>query len=256
MRTVRPVGVPSSSTLSEPRRFGIVPSSTTVTSAEATFCPMRPAKAEVPLRLKSPSRPCPMASCRRMPGQPGPNTTVIEPAGASTAPSLSTAWRAASAAKRRQRPSSRKKSKVTRPPPPYEASSRLPPSPAIDVTFSRVGVAGPGGRLGPHAGTLAHVTRRLFDCAFLENQLFVDTVLKVNVGIVDLADQIAAEDSLHEIGRDAEAIGKEALGTGADEICHWRSASRAVVRANPIVRPSVPQAFWIRLSYLFILPVA
>ena len=33
---------------------------------------MRPANAEVPLRLKSPSRPWPMASCSRMPGQPGP----------------------------------------------------------------------------------------------------------------------------------------------------------------------------------------
>jgi hypothetical protein len=79
-----------------------------------------------------------------MPGQPGPNTTVIDPAGASTAPSLSTAWRAASAANRRQRPSSRKKSKVTRPPPPYEPISRLPPSSAIAVTFSRV-----SGRVSP-----------------------------------------------------------------------------------------------------------
>ena len=34
------------------------------------------------LRLKSPSSPWPMASCSRMPGQPGPSTTVISPAGA------------------------------------------------------------------------------------------------------------------------------------------------------------------------------
>ena len=47
--------------------------------------PMRPLKAETFLRLKSPSRPWPTASCSRTPGQPGPSTTVIVPAGASTA---------------------------------------------------------------------------------------------------------------------------------------------------------------------------
>ena len=82
MSTVRPVGVPSSSTLSEPRRLGMVPSSTTVTSSEATFWPRRPANADTPLRLKSPSSPWPIASCSRMPGQPGPSTTVMVPAGA------------------------------------------------------------------------------------------------------------------------------------------------------------------------------
>ena len=35
-----------------------------------------PEKAEVCLRLKSPSSPWPTASCSRMPGQPGPSTTV------------------------------------------------------------------------------------------------------------------------------------------------------------------------------------
>ncbi len=77
MSTLRRVGTPSSSTLSEPRRFGIVPSSTTVTSSEATDWPSRPENAEVFLRLKSPSRPWPTASWSRMPGQPGPSTTVI-----------------------------------------------------------------------------------------------------------------------------------------------------------------------------------
>ncbi len=88
MRTLRRVGTPSSSTLSEPRRLAIVPSSTTVTSSEATGWPSRPENAEVFLRLKSPSSPCPTASWSRMPGQPGPSTTVISPAGASTAPSF------------------------------------------------------------------------------------------------------------------------------------------------------------------------
>ena len=75
------VGVPSSSTLSDPRRLPMVPSSITVHSGLATCCPMRPLKAETPLRLKSASSPCPTASCNRMPGHPGPSTTVISPAG-------------------------------------------------------------------------------------------------------------------------------------------------------------------------------
>src|SRR3954468_13685259 len=80
--TVRLVGVPSSSMESEPRREAMVPSSTTVTPLAATCLPMRPAKAEVCLRLKSPSSPCPTASCSITPGQPAPSTTVISPAGA------------------------------------------------------------------------------------------------------------------------------------------------------------------------------
>jgi hypothetical protein len=65
-----------------PRRSGIVPSSSTVTPGAAILWPISPAKAEVFLRLKSPSSPWPMASCSRMPGQPGPRTTSIIPAGA------------------------------------------------------------------------------------------------------------------------------------------------------------------------------
>src|SRR5947207_3213640 len=82
MSTVRCVGLPSSSMLSEPRRSGIVPSSTTVTPGAATRCPIRFENADVSLRLKSPSSPCPIASCSRIPGHPGPRTTVIVPAGA------------------------------------------------------------------------------------------------------------------------------------------------------------------------------
>ena len=84
--------------VSEPRRSGRVPSSTTVTPGAATRWPIRPAKAEVPLRLKSPSSPWPTASCSITPGQPAPSTTVISPAGAGTASSLSRAWRSASSA--------------------------------------------------------------------------------------------------------------------------------------------------------------
>src|SRR5213596_1547331 len=63
MSTLRCVGLPSSSTVSEPRRPGSVPSSITVTPRAATRWPSRPANAELPLRLKSPSSPWPTASC-------------------------------------------------------------------------------------------------------------------------------------------------------------------------------------------------
>ena len=55
--------------------------------------PIRPAKARGPLRLKSPSSPWPMASCSRMPGQPGPSTTSISPAGAGLASRATRFWR-------------------------------------------------------------------------------------------------------------------------------------------------------------------
>src|SRR5216684_245687 len=84
MRTVYPEGVPSSSMVKDPRRSGKVPSSTTVTPLDATRSPMSPENAEVFLRLKSPSSPCPTASCSMTPGQPDPSTTVIAPAGAGT----------------------------------------------------------------------------------------------------------------------------------------------------------------------------
>ena len=59
---------------------------------------IRPENAEVPLRLKSPSSPCPTASCSSTPGHPGPSTTVMLPAGASVASRLTSAWRTASSA--------------------------------------------------------------------------------------------------------------------------------------------------------------
>src|SRR5881394_2919302 len=74
----------------------MVPSSTTVTPLAATCWPIRPAKADVCLRFKSPSSPWPTASCSITPGQPGPSTTSISPAGAGTASRLTSAWRTAS----------------------------------------------------------------------------------------------------------------------------------------------------------------
>ena len=67
--------LPSSSTLSEPRRSGMCRRRPPSRPWRATRSPMRPANALEPLRLKSPSRPWPIASCSRMPGQPGPSTT-------------------------------------------------------------------------------------------------------------------------------------------------------------------------------------
>src|SRR3982074_1592237 len=94
--TVRLVGVPSSSIESESRRAASVPSSTTVTPWATACRPICPAKAEVFLRLKSPSSPWPTASCSITPGQPAPSTTSISPAGAGTASRLTIAWRTAS----------------------------------------------------------------------------------------------------------------------------------------------------------------
>src|ERR1700758_1690752 len=91
--TVRLVGVPSSSMEREPRREAMVPSSTTVTPLAATCWPIRPANAEVFLRLKSPSSPWPTASCSITPGQPAPSTTSISPAGAGTDSRLTIASR-------------------------------------------------------------------------------------------------------------------------------------------------------------------
>ena len=82
--TLRWVGVPSSSIVSCRGGPAIAPSSITVTPGAATRSPMRPENAEVPLRLKSPSSPWPTASWSSTPGQPGPHTTCISPAGAAT----------------------------------------------------------------------------------------------------------------------------------------------------------------------------
>ena len=122
------VGWPSSSTLSEPRRLPMVPSSITVHSGLATFWPMRPLKAETPLRLKSASRPWPTASCSRMPGHPGPSTTVISPAGASTASSCTMACAGGFARRnvRASSPSGRNRAR-TRPPPPAWPRCGAPP---------------------------------------------------------------------------------------------------------------------------------
>src|SRR3546814_15329105 len=72
-----------SSDLSEPRRppstgLSRLPSSITVTPGAATRCPMRPEKALVPLRLKSPSSPWPTASWSSTPGHPGPSSRSEE----------------------------------------------------------------------------------------------------------------------------------------------------------------------------------
>ena len=49
------------------------------------FFPTKSKNAEVFFLLKSPSRPCPIASCKSIPGHPGPKTTVCSPAGISFA---------------------------------------------------------------------------------------------------------------------------------------------------------------------------
>ena len=134
--TLRWLAWPSSSTLSEPRRSAMVPSSSTVTPLAATRWPTRPLKAEEPLRLKSPSNPWPIASCSKMPGQPGPSTTVISPAGAGRDSKLTRAVLTASSTYLAICSSS-KYARPKRPPPPAEPTSRRPPCSAITVTDRR-----------------------------------------------------------------------------------------------------------------------
>ena len=133
-----PEGVPSSSIVMEPRRSGIVPSSKTVTPLDATRSPIRPENALEPLRLKSPSSPCPTASCSKMPGQPGPSTTSMTPAGAGTASRLTKAILNASRALGCQSCGAINPSSGMRPPPPAEPLSRRPLCSTMTDTFTRV----------------------------------------------------------------------------------------------------------------------
>ena len=79
-----------------PHSPGIVPSSTSVTSGEATSSPFLPRYTLAPLPTRSASRPCPQASWNSTPPLPRWMTTGSEPLGAGRAPSLVSAWRAAS----------------------------------------------------------------------------------------------------------------------------------------------------------------
>ena len=54
--------------------------------SEATFSPILPLYAEVPLRLKSASNGCPTASCSNIPDCAGPKITGSMPEGACSAP--------------------------------------------------------------------------------------------------------------------------------------------------------------------------
>src|SRR4029453_2296396 len=90
----------------------------------------------------------------------------------------------------------------------------------LDGDLVGVGVAGPGPRLRTYPGPLAHVARGFFDNPLFKYQLFVDSVLEVDVGVVHLAEQVPPENPLHEPWGDAEAIGEEGLGSSAGELCH------------------------------------
>ena len=76
-----------------------------------------------------------------------------------------------------------------------------------------VGVRVPRARLalGAHPGPLAHVSRGLLDRALLEQQLLVDPVLEIDVGVVDAPAQRGPEDSVEQRRRKREAVRKEAL---------------------------------------------
>jgi hypothetical protein len=71
----------------------------------------------------------------------------------------------------------------------------------LDRDLVRVGVAGPRSRRArPAPGS----RRQAFLTRLPREPVFVDAVLEVDIGVVDLPDEVAAEDALHEIGRDAE----------------------------------------------------
>jgi hypothetical protein len=83
-----------------------------------------------------------------------------------------------------------------------------------------VRVAGAGAGLRANAGALADVARGLLHRPFLEDDLFVDAVLQVDVGVVDAALQRAAQDPLHQRWRHVEAVGEEALGPDESRVAH------------------------------------
>jgi hypothetical protein len=108
----------------------------------------------------------------------------------------------------------------------------------------RVGVAGSGSGKGPDPGPLAHVTGGFFDCPFLELQLFIHTVLEVDVGVVDAPEEVSPEDTLEKARGDVEAVGEEALGACASKLCHSSPAPSAGTEgSNPIAGPRLPQTF-------------
>src|SRR5262249_17118720 len=163
----------------------MVPSSTTVTPLAATCRPIRPANAEVPRRLKSPSSPWPTASCSITPGQPGPSTTSISPAGAGPPSQLINA----------------------RPPAPPAALCPAPPSrepfcappPAIAVGAGFLAAAGAGDHrdidaherpnVAVDAGVPAHDLDHLPGRAETDRHLLHARVLLARIG-VDLFEQL------------------------------------------------------------------
>src|SRR5207244_3117677 len=256
--TVRPVGVPSSSMLSEPRRRGMVPSSITVHSSDATRVPIRSVKAETRLRLKSPSSPWPTASWSRMPGQPGPSTTVIVPAGAAIASRLVSAWRAASRAKRSARPSvsadngrhlvghggldGRLAERIEVVGRPRTARGRQP---AVAGALVRdearrargdleplernlVGIRVAGARPREHtdADPLADVPGGLFDDAVLQRGGLIHAELEVALGMIRPPLEGGAEHVLERPVREPEALEEELPGVGDVHPRHRTRASR------------------------------
>ena len=115
MSTLRCAGRPSSSIAKQPHSPPIVPSSTSVTSGDATCSPRRPANTEAPLLTRSASSPWPQASWNITPPPPGPMTTVISPDGAGRASSLVIARCAAAWASSRTSYSSKSSKPTVRP---------------------------------------------------------------------------------------------------------------------------------------------
>src|SRR5262249_52288955 len=154
------------------------------------------------------------------------------------------------------RPAAAWKRERSRGPAPVRDGARLPRGflEVLDRDLVGVGVASTGSGLGANPGPLAHVARGLFDNSLFEYELFVDTVLEVDVGVVHLAEKVATENALHEPGRDAESVREKGLGSSAGEFCHRSIGLPGCRSANPNVRSPTPQAFRFEVSYGSILP--
>src|SRR3989441_2613561 len=98
-----------------------------------------------------------------------------------------------------------------------------------------VGVAGARSGKGPDPGPLAHVAGGFFHRPFLELQLFVHTILEVDVGIVGASEEVRAEDALEKAAGNVEAVGEEALGACTSKLSHSSVGSRRRPQRAPIL---------------------
>ena len=236
----------------------MVPSSITVHNSLATFCPIRPLKAETPFRLKSASSPCPTASrVQRFPASPAPAPAVVSPAGASAASSIAMASRSAASSARNARAASRSGKKLqlhaaaaARACPATAARRRSPElAPTRSMRDQRLAVE----RAGRPRWSLASTCRRLsaYSSLHLEDARIVARArpgrpaspapparrTPASVGAVRTGYRLCLADALAEVERIHFAI-----GPAADARRHARRLLDALRRRVVAVRVAGPLA--------------